>query len=176
MAENVIIKELLYKPFSVPLLRDKLRIVSKIRPTPPLPNLITHHRTKTQGHSRDFGISKVWRRLQDVKQQTNFTVGPIYIFLTSMKYGTNRTSRIWIIYKVPRKNTQNHKHCYLELSYLGNNRWLTCSSPLNAERTPSGKMDNWRRAEKYYFGLSILCVALLISNFRSEEVMSSPHL
>jgi hypothetical protein len=38
MAENVIIKEILYKPFSVSLLRDKLRIVSKIRPTPPLPN------------------------------------------------------------------------------------------------------------------------------------------
>ena len=29
MAENIIIKELLYKPFSVPPLRDKLVIVSK---------------------------------------------------------------------------------------------------------------------------------------------------
>jgi hypothetical protein len=46
--------------------------VNKGRPTPPLPNLNTHHKTKTEQHTRHFCIpqnEKVhWQ--QKVKQQT----------------------------------------------------------------------------------------------------------
>jgi len=46
MAENMVIEELLDQPFCERPLRDKLRILNRGRPTPPLPNVITHHKTK----------------------------------------------------------------------------------------------------------------------------------
>jgi len=56
MAENIVIKELLDSPYSVRPLHDKLRTVNSGRPTPPLPNFITHHNTKTEQCTRHFCI------------------------------------------------------------------------------------------------------------------------
>jgi hypothetical protein len=58
MAENITIKELSHSPFSVRPLHDKLRIVNKDRPTPPLPNVITHHKTNTEQYTRHFYLSQ----------------------------------------------------------------------------------------------------------------------
>jgi hypothetical protein len=41
MAENVTSRELLDNPFSAHPLHNKVRIVNKVGPTPPLPYLIT---------------------------------------------------------------------------------------------------------------------------------------
>jgi hypothetical protein len=56
MAENIVIKELLDSPYSVRPLHDKLRTENSGRPTPPLPNSITHHKTKTEQCTRHFCI------------------------------------------------------------------------------------------------------------------------
>ena len=48
MAENIVIRELLANPFSVRPLQVKLKIVNKGQPTPPLLNLISHLKTKTE--------------------------------------------------------------------------------------------------------------------------------
>jgi hypothetical protein len=40
MAENIVVEELLYNPFFVHPLRDKLRIENEGQPTPPSPNFI----------------------------------------------------------------------------------------------------------------------------------------
>jgi hypothetical protein len=57
MTENMVIKELLVQPFCVRPLRAKLRILNKGRPAPPLPNVITHHKTKTEQYIRHFCFS-----------------------------------------------------------------------------------------------------------------------
>jgi hypothetical protein len=54
----MVIKELLDQPFCERPLRDKLRILSKGRPTPPLPNVVTHHKTKPEKYTRQFCISQ----------------------------------------------------------------------------------------------------------------------
>jgi len=46
MAKNAVTKVLLDNLCSVRLLLDKLRIVNKGQPTPPLPNVTAHHKTK----------------------------------------------------------------------------------------------------------------------------------
>jgi hypothetical protein len=46
MAENMVIKELLDQPFCKRPLRYKLRILNKGPPTPLLPSVITHYKTK----------------------------------------------------------------------------------------------------------------------------------
>lgn len=51
MAENIVIKELLDQPFCKRPLRDKLRILNKGRPTPPLPNAKPHHKTKPEQYT-----------------------------------------------------------------------------------------------------------------------------
>jgi hypothetical protein len=51
MAENMTTKELSDSPFSLSQLHDKLRIVNKGRPTPPLPNLITHHKANPKQYT-----------------------------------------------------------------------------------------------------------------------------
>jgi hypothetical protein len=48
IAKNVVITELLDNPSSVRPLHDKVRGVNKGRPTPPITNLITHHKSKTE--------------------------------------------------------------------------------------------------------------------------------
>jgi hypothetical protein len=58
MTENIHIKEILANPFSLRLLRDKLKIVNKVRPIPPISNLITHHIIKTEQYTRHFSISQ----------------------------------------------------------------------------------------------------------------------
>jgi hypothetical protein len=58
VAKNMVIKELLDQPFCERPLRDELRILNKGRPTPPLPNVITHHKTKTEQYTRHFCISQ----------------------------------------------------------------------------------------------------------------------
>ena len=62
MAENIVFKELLNNPFSVCLLNDKLGIVNHSQPTAPLPNLITHHKTKTE-NMEDIFVSHSTKRL-----------------------------------------------------------------------------------------------------------------
>jgi len=95
MAENIDIKEVLDYPFSVRLLYDKLRTVNKGRPTPPLLSLITHHKSKTEQYTRNFFISQ-YEKIDWLTgcETTNFIVSPVYMFLTNMKYGINRTSGI----------------------------------------------------------------------------------
>ena len=58
MTDTILIKELFYSIFSVPPLQDKLRIVNKGRAISPLPNLITHLKTKTERYARHFCISR----------------------------------------------------------------------------------------------------------------------
>jgi hypothetical protein len=50
MAENIVIKEILYNPFSVRPLRDKLKIVNIGQPIPPLPNFIIKLRENDMQH------------------------------------------------------------------------------------------------------------------------------
>jgi hypothetical protein len=66
MAEHkhVGIKELLDNPFSMHPLHDKLRIANKCRTTPPLINLITLHKTKTEQYNvQDIFASLNMKRL-----------------------------------------------------------------------------------------------------------------
>jgi len=58
MVENMVIKELLDQPFCERPLRDKLSRLNKGRPTPPLTNVITHHKTKPEQYTRHFCISQ----------------------------------------------------------------------------------------------------------------------
>jgi hypothetical protein len=58
MAEIVIIKELVDNLFPVRPLHYLFKIVNKGRPTLPIPNLITHYKTKTERCTRHFGISQ----------------------------------------------------------------------------------------------------------------------
>ena len=46
VAGSIVIKEFLDNPFSLHQLHNKLRIMNKGRPTSPLPNVITHYKTK----------------------------------------------------------------------------------------------------------------------------------
>jgi hypothetical protein len=94
MGENITIRELVYNQFSMRPLHEKLRIVNKGRPTPPLPNVITHHKTKT--NTQDIFAPLDIRKVDWLAgcEMINFTVDPVYFFLTNMKYGTNRVSRI----------------------------------------------------------------------------------
>jgi hypothetical protein len=96
MAKNIVIKEVLNSPLSMHPLHNKLRRVNKSWPTPPSPNVIAHHKNKTKQYTRHFASLsvKMLTGLQDVKQETNFIVDPVYFFLTNLKYGTNRAS--WI--------------------------------------------------------------------------------
>jgi len=56
MAENIVIKEFFGNAFSVRPLNSKLRIMNKDRLTPPLPNVITHYKTKTERYTRYFWV------------------------------------------------------------------------------------------------------------------------
>ena len=58
MGEIITSRELLDNPFSAHPLHDKLRIVNKVRPTPPLPCLITYHKTQAEQYKRHFLISQ----------------------------------------------------------------------------------------------------------------------
>ena len=58
MSQNIVDKELLDNPLFVRSLRDKLRIVNKCRPTPPLQNVIARHKTKTEPYTRKFCVSQ----------------------------------------------------------------------------------------------------------------------
>jgi hypothetical protein len=72
---------------------------------------------------------RIMKRLtgwEDVKQHTNVIVGPVYIFLTNMKFGINRAPWIQIICKVRSKSTQNRKlMCHVICS---SNIWHTTKS------------------------------------------------
>ena len=95
MAENIHTKEVIDYPFSVRQLHDELRTVNKGRPTPPLLSLITHHKSKTEQYTRYLFITQ-YKKIDCLAgcETTNFIVSPVYLFLTNMKYGKNRTSRI----------------------------------------------------------------------------------
>lgn len=58
MTENVIITEVLKNPSSVRPLHDKVRRENEVRPTPPIPNSITHHKSKVERCTRHFCISQ----------------------------------------------------------------------------------------------------------------------
>jgi hypothetical protein len=94
VAENINIKEVLDYPFSVRLLHDKLRTVNKGRPTPPSFTLITH-RIKREQYTRLLFIIQ-YEKIDWLSgcETTNFIFSPVYLFLTNMKHGINRTSRI----------------------------------------------------------------------------------
>jgi hypothetical protein len=55
VAKNVVMKELLDNPFSLHLLRDKLRVINKGRRTPLLPKSIIQ-KTKAEQYTRYFCI------------------------------------------------------------------------------------------------------------------------
>jgi hypothetical protein len=58
LAENIVIKEQLDNPFSVRPIHDKVWIVNKGRPTPPIPNLITHYKSYIEWSTRHVCISQ----------------------------------------------------------------------------------------------------------------------
>jgi len=62
MAENVVFKEPLNYPFSLFPPHNTLGIVNKGQPTVPLPNLITHCKTKTES-IEDIFASLILKRL-----------------------------------------------------------------------------------------------------------------
>jgi hypothetical protein len=67
---------------------------------------MAHHNTYTE-NIHDIFAPLCMRRLtgwQNVKQETNFTYGPVCFSLTIMKYGINSASRIVIICQARSKN------------------------------------------------------------------------
>ena len=62
MAENITIREPVHNQSSVHPLQEKLQIVNKGRPTPPLPNVITHHKLR-QNDLQDIFASLSMERL-----------------------------------------------------------------------------------------------------------------
>jgi hypothetical protein len=58
MTENIVIKGFLDNPYFVHPLHSKLIIMNKGRPTQPLPNVIKHHKTKTERYTRHFCVSR----------------------------------------------------------------------------------------------------------------------
>jgi hypothetical protein len=90
MTENMVIKELLDQPFCVRPLLAKLRILNKGRPAPPLPNVITHHKTMTEQYIRHFCFSQyekvVW--VAECAATNKLYFWPcLLFFLTNLKYG-----------------------------------------------------------------------------------------
>lgn len=58
MEVNASVKNLLEKPFSMRTLQEKLEVVRKGRPKPPLPNLVSEHKGKKDCYIRHFSISQ----------------------------------------------------------------------------------------------------------------------
>ena len=56
MIENIVIRQPLDIPFSVHPLHNNSRTENEVQPTRPPPNLISHHKTKTEQHTRHFCI------------------------------------------------------------------------------------------------------------------------
>jgi hypothetical protein len=54
MVENIVIKELLDKPFALHPIPGKLRTVNKVRPAPLLPMVTTNHKTKAEQYKDIF--------------------------------------------------------------------------------------------------------------------------
>jgi hypothetical protein len=71
MDDYVVIKKVLDNPYSVRPLHDKLTTVENKRPSPPLPNLIAVHKTKSNTQNIITHLSiKTLTGWQDVKQRT----------------------------------------------------------------------------------------------------------
>jgi len=99
MAENIGIKEFLDNPFSLRPLHNKLRIMNIGRPAPPLPNVITHHKTKTERCTRQVCISHYGKVdwLAGGEAADKLYCWPLSIFITNMMFQINRGFCIYIV-------------------------------------------------------------------------------
>jgi hypothetical protein len=118
IAENMLIEKLLYNPFSVRPLHDILRRVNRGRHTPPLTNLITHYKTKTERYTRHFDTSQYlevdWLAGYETE---NFIVGPVYFFVTIMNGFSDLNH--WSSAQQEHSKSQTHVYCYLQLKLFG---------------------------------------------------------
>jgi hypothetical protein len=79
IAEYIFIEKVLYNPFSVRPLHDILRRANIGLRTPPLPNLITSHKTNTERYTRHFYTSQYLEIDRLAGYETaNSIVGPLY--------------------------------------------------------------------------------------------------
>jgi len=109
MTENIAIKELLDHPFCVLPLRDKLRILNKGRPAPPLLNVITRHKTKTEQYTSHFCLFQyekvVW--VAECAATNELYFWPCLFFSNKLK--------VWNETGLMHSKPQNHVLRYLEL-------------------------------------------------------------
>jgi hypothetical protein len=121
-------------------LHDKLRIVNKSRPTPRLPNLITHHKTKTERYTIHICISQCEKFVWLIECETT---KKLYFWSCSLFYNIYEGLLGFKLFaKCAAKNSksQTHVHCYLQLKLFVKQQRIDMH--LNAERRNDVTMHN----------------------------------